>query len=476
MSINTTNNQYMVASAQGLPVLPNVSQEESCLAGRPLLAFSRTEVDGSKHFYLKIASSLWHSQKQQKEYPELQSSFKRAKKEHKSSLSTEAVSSAVRVAPIGSIGTGVGSEFSISAPRDESSLETFQEEICAEEKRSIEPSDKVDTMETPWLSWLEWGDTMDRLRILPSHVEALEGLKKICAYDKASESYLLWVTLSEEKEQYLKLVLEVGRSNFISHTCTQEALGEAGQRYTYLRAYEYLSEEGAESVEKPLLEMRINSVGYLGELIWIQGGKSGIAGSTLLDFSTQIQDSLRVSRVLLNDDCKKKNLSLRYWLPLATDTLATWYQKRAGYRVLECEGLQSSLDAKVFYSQSVLKYESSLTYVKELDLAHLWSLFKGFTKDTLFLRGLMKKYLKVQSPTMLIARDFSIHDLLQEIHRESISGEGRQAAFEDAEKFCAKFLKAFKVTEKRSQELKAFAEALKEIEFVRVFCRDLVWV
>ena len=143
-------------------------------------------------------------------------------------------------------------------------------------------------------------------------------------------------------------MLEAGRSNFISHTCTQEALGEEGQRYTYLRAYEYLSEEGAESMEKPLLEMRINSVGSLGELIWIQGGKSGIAGGTLLDFSTQIQDSLRVSRVLLNDDCKKRNLSLRYWLPLATDALATWYQKRAGYRVLECEGLQSSLDAKVF--------------------------------------------------------------------------------------------------------------------------------
>ena len=462
----------MVASAQGLPVLPNLSKEESCLAGRPLITFSRTEADGTERIYFKIASSLWNSQKQQKEYPELQRALKRAKKEHKSSLSTEVVSSVVREAPIGSIDTDVGSEFSISAPRNETLLETFQEEICAEE-RSIEPSDKVDTMETPWLSWLEWGDTRDRLRILPSHAEALEGLKKICAYDKASESYLLWVTLSEEKEQYLKLVLEAGRSNFISHTCTQEALGEEGQRYTYLRAYEYLSEEGAESMEKPLLEMRINSVGSLGELIWIQGGKSGIAGGTLLDFSTQIQDSLRVSRVLLNDDCKKRNLSLRYWLPLATDALATWYQKRAGYRVLECEGLQSSLDAKVFYSQSVLKYESSLTYVKELDLAHLWSLLKGFTKDTLFLRGLMKKYLKVQSPTMMIARDFSIHDLLQEIHRESISGEGRQAAFEDAEKFCAKFLKPFKVTEKGSQELKAFAKALKEIEFVRVFCRDL---
>ena len=66
----------------------------------------------------------------------------------------------------------------------------------------------------------------------------------------------------------------------------------------------------------------------------------------------------------------------------------------------------------------------------------------------------MKKYLKVQSPTMMIARDFSIHDLLQEIHRESISGEGRQAAFEDAEKFCAKFLKPFKVTEKEVKSLK----------------------
>ena len=179
MSINTTNNQYMVASAQGLPVLPNLSKEESCLAGRPLITFSRTEADGTERIYFKIASSLWNSQKQQKEYPELQRALKRAKKEHKSSLSTEVVSSVVREAPIGSIDTDVGSEFSISAPRNETLLETFQEEICAEE-RSIEPSDKVDTMETPWLSWLEWGDTRDRLRILPSHAEALEGLKDMC--------------------------------------------------------------------------------------------------------------------------------------------------------------------------------------------------------------------------------------------------------------------------------------------------------
>jgi hypothetical protein len=281
----------------------------------------------------------------------------------------------------------------------------------------------------------------------------------------------LWITLDESKEQYVKITLEKG-DFFLSNTLTQESLGEVGSKYYYLKLEEYL--ESGDS-ERPMVQMRIKEDGKSGEIIWLQSGKCGISGKRALELCTQLQDSLGIESLLLNDDAKYKNIALRYWVPLSGDTLQTWYEKEGQFMPLELSDGVSACVGSGTINQNPIAYKAALTHIKSLSLFKLYEMNSSYYTTRNCLGKLIKNYLKVDVFNSKSLSSFTITDLIGSIKERSRSFEVainiKEKALKDSVTFCKKFLYVFKPLSSDSEDIKEYARCLNIIESTRIFSR-----
>lgn len=273
-----------------------------------------------------------------------------------------------------------------------------------------------------------------------TYLHRFQKLQKYCSSSISKDKevrnfHMLWLEVRHEtkKTLWLNFLLfesenyesRAVRRNDLSILKNDETDAEDTVAYDYIKLF-----EGEDVSKEPLLQIRIDKSGKLGEILFIRGTES-IKGTDIKKLSMALIEFLQIECVILQDTAKleKKGeaLLLKKFLPIVSEDAKTWYE-REGFRPLSCEAFkvvgQESDKLGRNVSQNPQTYSSAIAKIRKTRLEKLLSFFAPETKQKKCLISLTKKY--------SLNFNSSLHDLGKAIYLSK--------NLNDLENFCRNFL------------------------------------
>jgi hypothetical protein len=242
--------------------------------------------------------------------------------------------------------------------------------------------------------------------------------------------YQLWVNVGLADGSDADLELQLTQGNYESNAIAKSAIEErSNSSFYFLKIFDESTDE------TPLLSLRFNPSGTVGEIVYIQKGTQ-FSGSQIKEISMQILQFLKIDRVYLNDDAKftvsypsdEENkghtitIPMRTYLPVVTDEGETWYGK-SGFSPFDCHELRS-FERGVKVSQNRESYYRSVMTVREISLAVLYrevlSQPSKFTLISLCARYLPGINLKNIDRNIKRLANVALHDLAKNLYAATL--------------------------------------------------------
>lgn len=324
-----------------------------------------------------------------------------------------------------------------------------------------------------------------------SFSQKIEELKVISDQFFPKES--LWIkNLKFRNDTFLAFAM---RQGFFKSTTHHESyyVGEGNEgRQTYY----YFSIYANDELNDPMLELRVDQWGQIGELTTLEKRENLLHGNQLQTIADLIFQYLGTSRSELYDasgmaldlECDKKNqapeLRLKEFTAVASDDSTTFYGK-SGYKVAEFYKVKpfDYVDNPRLMTQSAPHYYAALNALRNTRLGYAYTtIFKAMENARRQTKYLFDTYLKAKFQSKEItfsakqAADWfsnaTVHNLAKELLAASKSGLNRPKVHLDLYQFQQIFLNFYAYNGRVSQALSDFNLAIEIIRNHIIFTKD----
>jgi hypothetical protein len=301
-----------------------------------------------------------------------------------------------------------------------------------------------------------------------SYQERLRKLQQYCSPSKSTDEEaedfrILWLEIPFEKSdsRWLTFLSYTSRA-YESRSLNRDDLSLLRQPadplfYNYIKLF-----EGEEVSQAPLLQIRSDAEGKLGEILFIKGSES-IKGSEVKKLAMALINFLHIEIVILHDTAKLevdgKEIFLKKFLPIVSEDGCTWYE-RDGFKVFPIKAKvveKQDCDEGRAVNQSPQSYAAAIALLRTFSVIMLQSFFDSSDERRTTLGRLIKTYLPEEY------RQSTLHDLGKAIYLSK--------NLQDLETFTTCFLTPWNKNERQPSEEVKFIDALEILDSHLLFLK-----
>jgi hypothetical protein len=313
-------------------------------------------------------------------------------------------------------------------PRSETDLEEIPTDLPQKKARSVTPQVVTDVLDKLGKGEINEDEQSDSVKVktmekffnklssfsndhFPSRMQALLGFFTLVFDPKSQKKnlYRLWLEVPEnyllKGQEGFYLNCMIFQDSYFSNAVAEGEMGErkVGSSYTFFKVFE------DEALECPVLQIRWDEGGKLGEIIHIKKGKN-FKGKQIKKFCMTLLNFLKIEKVYLNDDAwfsfgSYFQLRMGDYLPIVSN--GAWYSDE--FEPLECKNILG-YDGKTYLTQNPSTYHEAIKRIRNMPISLIITYLTGqkkCTKQIKSIESLVANYIVLDDASNII----TVHQL-----------------------------------------------------------------